>query len=115
VLGIGLNVAVTPDQLPDELRGRAATLGLGPEAIEPTLDVLLSGLERWLEAAPEEVLDAVRARDALLGRPVRWADGEGVGAGIDDEGRLLVSVTPADLTAGDTVALDAGEVHLASL
>ena len=53
-----------------------------------------------------ELVDAVRARDALLGRPVRWAGGRGVGAGIDAGGRLLVE------TDAGTVALDAGEVHL---
>jgi len=48
----------------------------------------------------------VRARDALLGRPVRWAGGHGVGAGIDASGRLVVRTERGD------VALDAGEVHL---
>jgi biotin-(acetyl-CoA carboxylase) ligase len=48
----------------------------------------------------------VRGRDALLNRPVRWLGGEGRGAGIDSEGRLLVA------TDGGQVALDAGEVHL---
>jgi hypothetical protein len=38
---------------------------------------------------------------------VRWAAGEGSGAGIDDAGRLLVRTA-----AGDELALDAGEVHL---
>jgi BirA family transcriptional regulator, biotin operon repressor / biotin---[acetyl-CoA-carboxylase] ligase len=106
VLGIGLNVALRPGDFPPELRERAGTLGLGPEAIEPTLERLLAGLERWIPAAPGEVLGAVRARDFLLGRAVRWAGGDGVGAGIDDDGRLLVT------TDGGTVALDAGEVHL---
>jgi BirA family biotin operon repressor/biotin-[acetyl-CoA-carboxylase] ligase len=121
VLGIGLNVAIAPDQFPQELRGRAATLGLGPDAIEPTLGALLARLEWWLPASPEAVLDAARARDALLGQPVRWAGGEGVGAGIDGRGRLLVSVAIGDPggtgvagVAGGTVALDAGEVHLGS-
>ena len=43
VLGMGLNVALTPD-FPPELRGRAATLGLQPAAIEPTLRALLARL-----------------------------------------------------------------------
>jgi biotin-(acetyl-CoA carboxylase) ligase len=52
------------------------------------------------------VLEAVRARDALLGHRVRWAAGAGRGAGIDGEGRLVVA------TDSGRVALDAGEVHL---
>jgi BirA family biotin operon repressor/biotin-[acetyl-CoA-carboxylase] ligase len=106
VLGIGLNVALREDDFPPELRGRAGTLGLEPDALEPTLERLLSGLSRWVSAQPDEVLEAVRARDALLGRPVRWAGGDGHGAGIDGEGRLLVK------TGDGQIALDAGEVHL---
>ena len=106
VLGIGLNVALRAIDLPPELRDRAATLGRDPEAIEPTLAALLGSLERWIAAQPAEVLAAVRSRDALLGRRVRWTAGEGQGAGIDGDGRLVVS------TAEGRVALDAGEVHL---
>jgi BirA family biotin operon repressor/biotin-[acetyl-CoA-carboxylase] ligase len=106
VLGIGLNVAVREEDFPPELAGRAGTLGLEPAAVEPTLDRLLASLDRWLTAAPDAVLEAVRSRDALLDRPVRWAGGEGRGAGIDSEGRLLVA------TGDGQIALDAGEVHL---
>jgi BirA family biotin operon repressor/biotin-[acetyl-CoA-carboxylase] ligase len=106
VLGIGVNVAVRPDDFPPELRETAGTLGLEPDAIEPTLERLLDTLARWLAAADAEVLQAVRARDALRGRRVRWATGAGVADGIDHHGRLLV-------VAGDGPrALDAGEVHL---
>jgi BirA family biotin operon repressor/biotin-[acetyl-CoA-carboxylase] ligase len=106
VVGIGLNVAVRPEDFPPELRDRAGSLGLEPAALEPTLDRLLDRLARWIPAPAAEVLEAVRARDALLGAPVRWAGGQGSGAGIDDGGRLLVA------TAEGTVTLDAGEVHL---
>jgi len=106
VLGIGLNVALREEDFPAELAGRAGTLGLEPDAVEPTLDRLLESLDRWLPAAPDAVLEAVRGRDALLDRPVRWAGGEGRGAGIDSEGRLLVA------TGDGQIALDAGEVHL---
>jgi BirA family biotin operon repressor/biotin-[acetyl-CoA-carboxylase] ligase len=107
ILGIGLNVALRREHFPPELRDRAGTLGLEPDAIEPTLQRLLRLLERWVGADPQTVLEGVRSRDALLGRPVRWAGGEGRGAGIDGEGRLLVDAEDG------RVALDAGEVHLA--
>jgi BirA family biotin operon repressor/biotin-[acetyl-CoA-carboxylase] ligase len=106
VIGIGLNVALREADFPPELAGRAGTLGLAPEAVEPTLERLLDSLERWLTAEPAAVLQAVRARDALLGMQVRWAGGEGRGDGIDEEGRLLVK------TEAGVLALDAGEVHL---
>ena len=106
VLGIGLNVALAPEDFPPELRGQAGSLGLGEDAIEPTIERLLDALERWLEASESDVLAAVRARDALLGHPVRWAGGSGRGAGIDGDGRLVVA------TEGGHIALEAGEVHL---
>ncbi|MBV9336043.1 MAG: biotin--[acetyl-CoA-carboxylase] ligase [Solirubrobacterales bacterium] len=107
VAGVGVNVALRlPDDFPVELRESAGTLGLAPEAIEPTLAALLGRLEHWIGADVERLLGAVRDRDALLGRSVRWAGGRGIGAGIDDAGRLVVS------SDSGTVALDAGEVHL---
>jgi BirA family biotin operon repressor/biotin-[acetyl-CoA-carboxylase] ligase len=107
VVGIGLNVAVRVDDLPVELRETAGTLGLEPDAVEPTLARLLGELERWIAADSAAVLSEVRARDALLDRPVRWAAGSGRGAGIDEDGRLVVA-----LADGGRAALDAGEVHL---
>jgi BirA family biotin operon repressor/biotin-[acetyl-CoA-carboxylase] ligase len=107
VLGIGLNVAVRAADLPAELQDRAASLGLEPAAIEPTLGELLRALERRLAQPTAELLADYRARDALAGREVRWAHGEGVARGIDDSGRLLVA-----LAGGGDTALDAGEVHL---
>jgi BirA family transcriptional regulator, biotin operon repressor / biotin---[acetyl-CoA-carboxylase] ligase len=106
VVGIGLNVAVRLDDFPAELQQTAGTLGLEPDAIEPTLARLIGSFQRWLAADEAAVLDAVRARDALFGREVRWAGGEGQGAGIDGDGRLVVR------TRDGIVALDAGEVHL---
>ena len=107
ILGIGLNVAVDPDELPPDVRDLAGTLGRPPSALEPTLGELLGALAtRLAEPAPES-LDALRARDALLGKPVRWATGAGVGAGIDDGGALLVR-----LPDGRVHTLSAGEVHL---
>ena len=80
VAGIGVNVALRlPEDVPAELRSTAGTLGLGPDAIEPTLDALLGRLAYWLGVSDRVLLHAVRDRDALLGRPVRWAGGSGVG------------------------------------
>lgn len=108
VLGIGLNVAVRVADLPAELRDRAASLELEPDAIEPTLQTLLSALERRLAQPTPGLLADYRARDALLGHGVRWERGEGIARGVDDAGRLLV-----ELADGSRSALDAGEVHLA--
>jgi BirA family biotin operon repressor/biotin-[acetyl-CoA-carboxylase] ligase len=107
VLGIGLNVALRPDELPSGLRDRAGTLGLEPDALAPTLDALLEALERRLGERHEALLEAYRERDALLGHEIRWQLGTGVAVGIDGGGRLLV-----DCPDGARVALHAGEVHL---
>ena len=106
VVGIGLNVAVELEALPAELRETAGTLGLSPSELEPTLARLLRSLEAQLGASEPALLTAYRERDALSGREVTWAAGEGRAAGVDEEGRLVVE------TAGGRVALDAGEVHL---
>ena len=107
VVGIGINVAVDVTSLPEEVRERAASLGREPAALEPALAELLRALESRLGEPSAGTLDALRARDALLDRPVHWAHGEGVGAGVDDEGNLLVR-----LPSGEVVSLRAGEVHL---
>jgi len=108
VLGIGVNVAVREEDLPNELRdGRAATLGLEPGDVEDVLRRLLAALEHRLALAGPAILQAYRERDGLFGRDVRWQGGAGVAAGIDDGGRLLV-----DVPGSGRIALDGGEVHL---
>jgi BirA family transcriptional regulator, biotin operon repressor / biotin---[acetyl-CoA-carboxylase] ligase len=105
VLGIGVNVAVR--SFPAELRDIAASLGGTPADVEPFLARLLSALERGLAAPAAATIEAWQARDALRGRPVTWNGGEGIAAGVDADGRLLV-----ELAGGGSATLDAGEVHL---
>jgi len=127
VIGIGLNLTISPNEFPPDLRDTAvsiSTAGAGGQggsrrslpAVAPTgptltsplaTEVLSRHLARWIEAEPDEVLAAWRQRDALLGREVAWDGGSGVADGVDDRGYLLV-VTPG----GDRVAVGAGEVHL---
>jgi BirA family biotin operon repressor/biotin-[acetyl-CoA-carboxylase] ligase len=106
VLGIGINVAVREDALPPDVRERAGSLRRSPADIETTLERLLDRLARWLVAPPRALLETLRQRDALLGKPVRWCRGHGEAGGIDDEGRLIV------ITGDGPVTLEAGEVHL---
>jgi BirA family biotin operon repressor/biotin-[acetyl-CoA-carboxylase] ligase len=118
VIGVGLNVAVPDRAFPAELRGSAGSLiptegegGVpagGSRSVDDARRALNLALDRWIEASSEEVLGAYRARDALSGRRVSWAEGEGIAEGIDEAGHLVVAAA-----GGERVSLGAGEVHLA--
>ena len=103
VLGIGVNVAMEPH----ELVAGTGTLGRARGELDAALVELLLALERRLREPAEACVAALCERDALLGQPVRWAGGSGVGAGIDAGGALRVR-----LDGGGETVLDAGEVHL---
>jgi BirA family biotin operon repressor/biotin-[acetyl-CoA-carboxylase] ligase len=100
VVGIGVNVVSVPPEVAD------IATSLERDDVEGALSELLRALDRRVAQPPGDVLAAVRERDALLGQRVRWNGGEGVGAGIDASGALLVD------TPGGTVSLSSGEVHL---
>ena len=106
VVGIGLNV--TTEAFPEELADTATSLRIAGIELdtESVLAALLASLDEWLEAPAAEVMSAWSERDALRGERIRWTDGEGVAAGIDASGSLVVQ------TDNGRVALDAGEVHL---
>ena len=105
VIGVGLNLSITPAEFPPDLRETAVSLfGSTPLTAAGALS---RHLERWVAAKPSDVLEAWRSRDALRGREVAWEGGSGVADGVDDRGYLVV-VTPG----GDRVAIGAGEVHL---
>jgi len=110
VIGIGLNLSVREQDFPDDLRGRATSIGHGADVRSAT-----AALNRFVEARLTGAVDSALAeladRDALRGRPVSWQGGAsgpqtGIAAGIDGVGNLLVE------TGTGTVSLDSGEVHL---
>lgn len=109
VAGIGINVAVRLDELPDDLKDTAASLELDPTEVENVLGLLLTALESRLRQPDEVVLDEFRRRDALLGREITWSGGVGTACGVDRGGRLIVRA------GGSTILLDAGEVHLGAV
>ena len=109
IIGIGLNVAVDPNDLPVEIRQSSATMGLPSRSIDTVLESVTSCIAERISQSDSEILDGFRERDALLGEQVTWSGGVGIGAGIDGTGRLIV--TGLD---GARNILDAGEVHLGS-
>jgi BirA family biotin operon repressor/biotin-[acetyl-CoA-carboxylase] ligase len=106
VIGVGLNVAIEPDEFPEELRETATSLD-ADATVDAALEALNDSLTRWTRADPQEVLAAFRDRDALRGQEVSWADGSGVANGVDERGNLIVETLD-----GERLALGAGEIHL---
>jgi BirA family transcriptional regulator, biotin operon repressor / biotin---[acetyl-CoA-carboxylase] ligase len=112
VVGIGLNVNVRVEDLPEELRETATSTAIASgdrRDLDGELRSLIRALDRWIAAPQDEVLAAWRERDALAGENVSWAGGEGRAAGINDSGALLVE------TDDGLVELNAGEIHLSGL
>jgi BirA family biotin operon repressor/biotin-[acetyl-CoA-carboxylase] ligase len=114
VIGIGLNLAIEPDEFPADLRWPATSVGHGV-ASAAALAALNEGLGSWVDAPPGRVLEEFAERDALRGREIRWegasADtppGAGRAEGIDELGNLLVETED-----GRRLSLGAGEVQLA--
>jgi BirA family biotin operon repressor/biotin-[acetyl-CoA-carboxylase] ligase len=111
VVGVGINVTTSAEELPPDLRETATSLVLAGEAetapsFAELLPRLLASLEGRLDQDPDRALAAWRERDVLLGSSVTWEGGSGTAAGVDERGALLVD------TAETRVELDAGEVHL---
>jgi len=127
VVGVGLNLTISPTEFPADLRDKAVSIfnpdeggrggcrrslpavaPSGPPTTPFTATAVLNRhLARWVEADAKTVLAAWRQRDALRGREVAWEGGSGVADGVDDRGYLLV-LTPG----GGRVAVGAGEIHL---
>jgi BirA family biotin operon repressor/biotin-[acetyl-CoA-carboxylase] ligase len=114
VIGIGLNVAIEPDEFPAGLRRPAASVGHGVE-VEDSLSAVCERLEAWVDATPERVVAEFSERDALAGRRIGWTGAgdakqvSGVADGIDGRGNLRVITDD-----GERLSLGAGEVQLVS-
>lgn len=107
IVGIGVNVAVDPRDLPPAVAARATTLGLPPAQLRPFAATLSEVLLKLLAASGDEIVRNLAARDALAGQHVRWAGGEGQASGVDQDGRLMVRADDGQLHL-----LSGGEVHL---
>ena len=97
VLGVGLNVNQTRDELPADARLSPASLrtvdGVERERAPLLADLLLRlerAYEAWSDSGLDAVFDGIGARDFLRGRRISVAGLEGVGGGLDRAGRLLV-------------------------
>jgi BirA family transcriptional regulator, biotin operon repressor / biotin---[acetyl-CoA-carboxylase] ligase len=121
VIGIGLNVSLRADELPDPGATSLALLGGHPTDRSEIIGPLLAGLVRRVDGlraakGPDAALMAeYTARSVTIGARVRAVlpgDREIVGdaRSVDDQGRLCID------TGGETIVVSAGDiVHLRPL
>jgi BirA family biotin operon repressor/biotin-[acetyl-CoA-carboxylase] ligase len=111
ILGFGLNVNQTRDQLPLDAKVQPASLlttdGVRRERA-PILADLLARLEQaydgWREGGLDAVYDGLGARDFLRGRRILVDGQPGLGIAVDRSGRLEVEI------AGERRLVESGEV-----
>jgi BirA family transcriptional regulator, biotin operon repressor / biotin---[acetyl-CoA-carboxylase] ligase len=111
IVGIGLNVNQTTEELPADARVAAASLYTTDGARRPRAPILADLLgelehayERWRERGLDGLYDTLGARDFLRGRRI-FLDGQaGVGIAIERDGRLAVEIE------GERRLVESGEV-----
>jgi BirA family biotin operon repressor/biotin-[acetyl-CoA-carboxylase] ligase len=121
VIGIGLNVSLTADELPDPGATSLAILGGRPTDRRDLIVALLEGLERRIaglrttQGADAALIAEYTSRSLTIGARVRATmpgDREIVGdaRNVDEQGRLCID------TGAETVVVSAGDiVHLRPL
>jgi BirA family biotin operon repressor/biotin-[acetyl-CoA-carboxylase] ligase len=108
VLGIGVNVNQTRDELPPNAGSVLTLTGREldrEELLTMLLDDLAGRYADWHEGGLDAVYDGLGPRDFLRGRQVRVNGTSGVATMIDRRGRLEIAVGH-----GELVTVDSGEV-----
>jgi len=108
VVGIGVNLNQTVDQLPEGGGSLWTTTGREwdrDEVLAAVLEALGERYDQWLTGGLDAVYDGLGPRDFLRGRRVSVNGTEGTAELIDRQGRLLISVGH-----GESVAVESGEV-----
>ena len=115
VVGIGLNVNQTRDQLPADARTHAASLRTVTGHEHDREAVLAEFLARfgeaygaWLAGGLDALFAELGPRDFLRGRRVRHEDVEATGVMVDRAGRLVLEVAGCD----ERRTVESGEVEL---
>jgi len=107
VVGIGVNVNQTREQLPN--RGGSLRTATGLEwdrdtVLDAVLDALGTRYEQWRVGGLDAVYDGLGSRDFLRGRSVTVDDTSGTAELIDRDGRLRIAVGH-----GESVTVGSGE------
>ncbi|MBF0528482.1 MAG: biotin--[acetyl-CoA-carboxylase] ligase [Deltaproteobacteria bacterium] len=119
VLGIGLNVNLTAEDIPLELRDTAGSLLIATGKTWERIDLLAAILEKLeyyylllKENSREEIMSRYRQACITIGADVRVAQGpkviEGRAVSVDHDGRLVIERTDS----GQMELVEAGEVGL---
>lgn len=109
VLGIGVNVNQTREQLPTGAGSVRTLTGRGwdrEELLTMLLEDLAGRYADWLAGGLDAVYDGLGPRDFLRGRQVSVNGTSGVATKIDREGRLEIEVEHREV-----VTVDSGEVN----
>jgi BirA family biotin operon repressor/biotin-[acetyl-CoA-carboxylase] ligase len=117
VVGVGINVNLTADQLPAELKECATSILIEngtPLKREQLLAAILNRLEpiydNWRAFGFKPLVQNINALDALRGATIRMdlsgSPIEGIASGIQDDGSLLLQ------TAKGPVPIYSGEAHI---
>jgi BirA family biotin operon repressor/biotin-[acetyl-CoA-carboxylase] ligase len=124
VVGIGLNVLHQPHDFPGEVRETATSLGIasgGPVSRADVAEAVIRSVLRAVSAPPARLggamLERLRARDFLLGRPVTVTGAdqvEGIAMGITPEARLLLRTVDGVLRAVESGTVRATGPAIAS-
>jgi len=115
VIGVGLNVNLTSDELPDEIKGMATSIRdqCGRDtSMEAILAIFLNRLEAYLEAlvnnGPGVVVERYKKLTSTLGKNISvngaGDDVTGVAVDVDYAGELIV-----DVGSGEFVKVHSGE------
>ena len=108
VVGIGVNLTQTFDQLPDRAGSLWTATGREwgrDDVLAAVLEALDGRYDQWLTGGLDAVYDGLGPRDFLRGRRVSVNGTEGTAELIDREGRLQIGVGH-----GESVAVESGEV-----
>jgi BirA family biotin operon repressor/biotin-[acetyl-CoA-carboxylase] ligase len=112
VVGVGINVNQTRDQLPADASRPSASLRTIDGVVRDRAPILAALLERveahyeaWCDAGLDALYDFLGARDFLRGRRVTVDGADGDAVGIDRRGRLEVD------TVSGRRAFESGEVE----
>jgi BirA family biotin operon repressor/biotin-[acetyl-CoA-carboxylase] ligase len=108
VVGIGVNLNQTADQLPEGAGSLRTTTGLEwsrDDVLAAVLDALADRYDQWLTGGLDAVYDGLGPRDFLRGRRVSVNGTEGTAQLIDRQGRLRIAVGH-----GESVVVESGEV-----